>query len=277
MKHTIASLVTAFLIMTALATPSASKGEKDRNDKRSGKTETEVINQVYQVGKNARLSLSNLNGEATVTGWDKNTIEVTATKHAGSQERLDDATVTFDLKNDHLRIEVDYEFEDDTYDYHDGDLVGVEFEIRVPRGIDVGRVELVNGGLEFTDLTGSVDASSVNGNVTAKNLSGETRLSTVNGDVSLSSVRGHDDIELSSVNGSVTLYLPHNVNAKLTANTVHGDIRGNLGNGVTHAGSSVDAVLGTGGARIELGTVNGDIRIRRADSDARDDSDDDSD
>jgi len=44
----------------------------------------------------------------------------------------------------------------------------------------------------------------------------------------------------------------------------------------------MDAVIGTGGRRIELGTVNGDIKIRRAEkNDASDkknrDSDDDSD
>jgi len=135
----------------------------------------------------------------------------------------------------------------------------------------------VNGGLDISGLRGDVNAASVKGDVTGEGLSGETHLSTVNGDVSLSSVKGHDAIELSSVNGSVTLYLPKNANAKLSASTVHGDIRGDLGNGVTHAGSSMDAVLGSGGPRIELGTVNGDIRIRRVGDKSDDDSDDDSD
>jgi DUF4097 and DUF4098 domain-containing protein YvlB len=275
MKHTIMALTTAML-MAALATPSAGKGEKDKNDRRNGNSEKEVINQVYEVGKDARLSLSNLNGAATITGWDKNTIEVTATKRASSRERLDDATVQFDLKDDRLRIEVDYDFEDGEYNGSDG-FVSVEFEIRVPRDIEIDRIELVNGGIDIDGVSGDVDAASVNGDVTGDDLSGVARLATVNGDVSLASVRGNKAIQLSSVNGSVMLYLPRNVNAKLSASTVHGDIHGDLGNGVTHAGSSMDAVLGNGGRRIQLGTVNGDIRIRRASADARDDSDDDSD
>jgi DUF4097 and DUF4098 domain-containing protein YvlB len=273
MKHTVLTLAATIFMLTASATTSVGKSEKDKNDKRSN--QTEVINQVYQVGKNARLSLSNLNGAATVTGWDKNSIEVTATKHASSRERLDDATVQFDMKNDYLRIEVDYE--EDRGNYYGDDMVGVEFEIRVPRDIEIDRIELVNGGIDIDGLSGDVAAASVNGDVTGEDLSGVARLGTVNGDVSLSSVPGDKAIQLSSVNGSVVLYLPRNVNAKLSASTVHGDIHGDLGNGVTHAGSSMDAVLGTGGPRIQLGTVNGDIRIRRAGKDARGDADDDSD
>jgi hypothetical protein len=244
-------------------------------------TETEVDKHTYEVGKNARLTLSNLNGGVTVTGWDKNEFEVTVNKRASSKELLDDAEVMADFDGDHLRIEVEYDFDDDgekdeTINF-DGDDLIVAFEIRAPRGAEIRRLELVNGSVEIRGLTGDVNAASVNGNVDGEELSGETRLSTVNGNVTLSSITTHDDIELSSVNGSVTLYLPKNVNAKLTASTVHGDIRGELGHGVTHAGGSMDAVLGSGGPRIELGTVNGDIRIRRAGSDKRDDSDDDSD
>ncbi|HXV14524.1 MAG TPA: DUF4097 family beta strand repeat-containing protein [Candidatus Krumholzibacteria bacterium] len=274
MKHTIVTLAQLVLISAVLATPVASKGEKKTGH---NAPETEVIKRVYDVGKNARLSLANLNGTATITGWDKNTIEVTATKRANARERLADATVQFDLLDDHLRVEVVYDFgHGDDFNGNDG-LVSVDFEIRVPRHVDIRRVELVNGGIDVSDLTGDVRVSSVNGDVMGEKLSGETRLSTVNGDVSLSSVKGHDSIELSSVNGSVTLYLPPNANAKLSASTVHGDIRGDLGHGVTHAGSSIDAVLGNGGPRIGLGTVNGDIRIRRAGSEQRGDVDDDSD
>jgi len=273
MKHSIMTLLTATLVAAALATPSFGKGDKDSNSKR----EKEVINQVYEVGKNPRLSLSNLNGGATITGWDKNTIEVTATKRGSSRERLDEATVKCEMKNDHLRIEVDYDFDDDDQIHYNDSTVEVEFEIRVPRGIEVDRVELINGGIDISDLNGDVSASSVNGDVTGDRLAGEIHLSTVNGDVSLRTVVGDDSIELSSVNGSVDISLPRNVNAKVSASTVHGDVHGQLAKGVTHAGSSMDAVLGNGGMRIELSTVNGDIRVRRDGSGGRGDDDSDND
>jgi DUF4097 and DUF4098 domain-containing protein YvlB len=252
MKHTIKIMVAALAVSAALATPSAGK-------------EVEEINQMYQVGTDARLSLSNLNGSARITGWDRNTIDVKATKRTkGTRKGLEAATVDFVLNDDHLRIEVKYDFDDDRW-HDDDDLVEVEFEIKMPRGAEINAIEVVNGNLEISNFSGDVEASSVNGDVTATQLSGEVRLSTVNGDVSLESVIDHDTIRLNSVNGSVSVLLPRNVNAKLSASTIHGDVRGDLGHGVTHAGSSMDAVLGNGGPRITLSTVNGDIKIRRAD------------
>lgn len=263
MKHAITVIATVAAMTVAWAAPSSA-------------TEREVVDQTYPVGKDARLSLSNLIGDVAVSGWDKNTIEVKATKTtSGSRERLDDVTINFDMKNDHLRIDVDYH---DGKQRHD-DGVEVEFEIHVPRATDIKDIKVVNGHILIADITGDVAASSVNGEVVGDRLGAEVHLSTVNGNVSLKSVMGHESIELSSVNGSVDISLPRKVNAKLSASTIHGDVHGELAHGVTHAGNSMDAVLGTGGMRIELSTVNGDIRIRRDGSGAHadDDSEDDSD
>lgn len=277
MKRSIMVIAMTAAMLAALAAPSAAKGDKNKNDR--GK-ETEVISQSYQVGKHARLSVSNLNGDATITGWSGNTIEVTATKRARSRDMLEQADVHVDMNDDHVRIDVDYDLDGDgNVTFHDGDPISVEIEVKVPRGTEIDEVKLVNGNVEITNVDGDVTVSSVNGEVVGEQLGGEVYLSTVNGDVSLTRIVVGESIKLSSVNGSVTLSLPKKVNAKLSASTIHGDIRGDLGNGVTHAGNSMDAVLGSGGVRIELGTVNGDIRIRRADSkDARgdDDSKDDS-
>lgn len=251
MAHTIRVILATVLLSAILVSTSA------------GKTEREESTQSYKVGKHPRLSLSNLNGATQITGWNGNTIEVKVTKFtSGSRDRLDDVTVNVDLNDDHLRIDVEYE---DTDDWHN-DGVSVDFEIRVPRSTSIENVKLVNGDLEVRDLTGDIEASSVNGEVFGVDLSGEVNLSTVNGDVSLISM-GDEPIRLKSVNGAVTLVLPKNVNAKRSASTVHGDISGKLGHGITHAGSSMDAVLGSGGRRIELGTVNGDIEIRHTGAD----------
>lgn len=267
MKRTIMTTLGAVLVSMAFSTTTS-----------IAKSEREVITESYDVGKNPGLSLSNLNGAVRITGWDRNTIEVEATKTtSGPRERLDGATVKADLKDDHLRIAVEYEDDDGWQD----DGVEVEFEIRVPRGTRIESVELVNGNLDVTNVNGDVEASSVNGDVTGTHLTGAVELSTVNGDVSLSSFVGDDSIELKSVNGTVSIVLPRGLNAKISASTMHGEVHGDLGHGITHAGSSMDAVLGSGGVRIQLGTVNGDIRIRHVDGDGADthdtsDSDDDS-
>jgi hypothetical protein len=246
MKLTLQSIVAVLTVSLALATAANAKGAR------------EEINQSYEVGKRPSLSLSNLNGPARIEGWDGASIEVVAVKTTGgSRDRLDDVRIKFDMSDDHLRIDVEYE---DSEDFHD-DGVSVEFRIRVPRATEIERVKLVNGSLDIAGIEGNIEGSSVNGDVTGAGLPGAVQLSTVNGDVSLKGA-GKESIRLKSVNGSVQLVLPRKANAKLSASTVHGDIRGRIASTSSYAGNSMDAVLGSGGPRIELGTVNGDIEIR---------------
>jgi DUF4097 and DUF4098 domain-containing protein YvlB len=103
--------------------------------------------------------------------------------------------------------------------------------------------------------------------VDASKLSGDVDLSTVNGNVTLEVNGDSKSIRLHSVNGVLSIVLPDEVNARVSASTVHGDIRGggDLLVKETHfSGSSLDGIIGNGGGgRIALETVNGDIRIRR--------------
>ena len=79
MNRTIVTILLAAALVAAPSAPFAG--------------ESEVTNEAFEVGKNARLSLSNLNGPATITGGSGNKIEITATKRtSGSLERLDGAT-----------------------------------------------------------------------------------------------------------------------------------------------------------------------------------------
>ncbi len=260
MKHALGIWVAVAFLSTSWVVAAESKEER------------EVVTQTFDVGKNPTLTLANLNGGARIEGWDKKSIEVIATKTTnGSRERLEDARVDFDMKNDHLRIDVEY----DSNDHWNNDGVSVTFEIHVPYGTEVENAKLVNGDLEIRELSGDVEASSVNGEVTGAKLSGDVHLSTVNGDVFLASA-GKEPIRLKSVNGNVVLVLPRDANAKLSISTVHGDIRGDMGNGVKYAGSSMDTVLGSGGRRIEIGTVNGDVKVRRGEGSGERGSDDDS-
>lgn len=223
---------------------------------------TETINEVYDTGAHPRLSLSNINGDLTIDGWDQNRIEVKAVKSASSQDRLDDMEVRFHMDDDHLTIEVKY---DDDGDWHDGHA-SVDFTIHVPRGTEVGEVATVNGDVDIVNIGGDVDVSSVNGTVSAERLGGHVDLSTVNGRVSLVADHDVDSIKMHSVNGGVYLVLPKKIDARINAGTVHGHIRAPDGLEVeeTHfTGSSMRGTMGKGGMKVDLNTVNGSIEIRR--------------
>jgi DUF4097 and DUF4098 domain-containing protein YvlB len=244
--------VAAIVLTTALAAPGVLAGKSDKFKEES--------HQTFDAGKKGTLTLSNINGDVTVTGYDGTTIEVDAVKHASSQERLDEIEIESSMKNGHVVIKVD--IEDHRGWDHNSDA-SVNFTIRVPRGTRLDEVELVNGDLDLDGIEGEVDASSVNGDVTATGLSGAVELSAVNGDVELAVTGKVDAIRLHSVNGAVELTVPSDASAKVSASTVHGSIRGTgsikAEKGIV--GSSLTSVLGKGEGRISLDTVNGDIRI----------------
>jgi len=225
--------------------------------------ERETVNQVYDTGASPRLSLKNINGDLTVDGWDKNTIEVTAVKTAASKDDLDDIEIRFRKDGDNVRIVAEFVHGDHTYDR---ESPSVDFTIHVPRGTEVDRVELVNGDVELTNIAGDVEASSVNGRVAGEKLGGDVNLSAVNGDVSLVATGGPTSIRMNSVNGEVTLVLPKKFDARIEAGTLHGDITTIDGldvDATSFTGSSMKGIIGKGTMKVDLNTVNGSIAIRR--------------
>jgi hypothetical protein len=144
--------------------------------------------------------------------------------------------------------------------------VVVDFRIVVPAGVRF-EARTVNGGIEATDLSGPVQATTVNGNcVIATRGSGEA--STVNGSVRARIGRlGADDrLEFTTVNGSIQVTLPDRPDARFEGSTVNGSIRTEFPLSVTGRWGprQLSGSLGTGAGRVKMSTVNGSIQVGRA-------------
>jgi putative adhesin len=148
---------------------------------------------------------------------------------------------------------------------HDND-VRVDFTVHVPEGVRfVGKT--VNGAVEAANLASDVSANTVNGNIRIST-SGYAEAETVNGSIvaSLGRANWSDALDFHTVNGGITLDLPANLSTEVRAQTVNGDIvtdfplmvTGRLGPRRLHG------TIGNGGRRLELATVNGTIRLRKA-------------
>lgn len=147
---------------------------------------------------------------------------------------------------------------------HNNDVV-VDFEVLVPAGVGfTGRT--VNGGIEAESLEGPIEAHTVNGRVEVST-SKHAEASTVNGSITARMGNaGSGPLEFRTVNGSITLDLPGKVDAELRAATVNGTIETDFP--VTVQGTigrhRIEGTLGKGGPRLQLETVNGSIRLRKA-------------
>jgi hypothetical protein len=143
--------------------------------------------------------------------------------------------------------------------------VTVTFAVRVPRGVRfVGRT--VNGDVEARQMAGPVSLKTVNGSATFSTSSyGDA--STVNGSVraSIGSADWTDALDFHSVNGTVTVDLPADVNTDVRASTVNGDISTDFPLTVTGrlGPRRITGTIGAGGRALEIDTVNGSVKLQK--------------
>lgn len=141
--------------------------------------------------------------------------------------------------------------------------IEVNFVVRVPTGVSfVGRT--VNGDISADGLTAEAFAKTVNGDVQLTT-TGLGRAVTVNGDIDASVGDVLGGLSFETVNGDLTIALPAGINAEVQGQTVGGDIESDFP--LTIRGQfgprQISGVLGSGGPRISLQNVNGEIRIVR--------------
>lgn len=148
---------------------------------------------------------------------------------------------------------------------HNNDVT-VDFTVRVPAGV-VFSGHTVNGDVSATGLTADAAVTTVNGSADLET-TGTGHASTVNGSVHVTMGKSDwtGDLECSTVNGGITVTLPAGLNADLSAQTVNGDITSDFP--VTIQGRfgprRMHGVVGSGGRRLILKTVNGSIELRKS-------------
>ncbi len=224
-----------------------------------------VWSQTYPLDSGGSVSLSNINGGVTIIGSERRDVEVTATITSRSEEGLNRVDVEVSANSNHIKIETDYSKQRGRWNQ---DGATVEYVLKVPTGARLEEIDLVNGSLEISNISGNIETSLVNGNLNAEGLAGSIELETVNGsvDVSFNRVSSSQRIEIESVNGPIDIYLPSDVDAEIEASTVHGRIRNDFGLKVEkgeYVGNDMSGTLGSGGARISLENVNGSIEVHR--------------
>jgi DUF4097 and DUF4098 domain-containing protein YvlB len=233
--------------------------------------ETERFEQTYPFNSNGKISISNINGSVTIEAWDKNEIKLEWVKTADSKERLADVQVKIDARQDVFNIETDYgswkNNNNGNWNRNSGKL-NVNYRLMVPKAAILNEIETVNGSVDVSNMTNVTKVSAVNGQVRAKNLRGSAELSTVNGttEADFESLQSGSKISLSTVNGSVNLIIPSDVNATLKADTVNGRIENDFGLPIRkgkYVGRDMYGKIGTGDVRINLNSVNGGLSVKR--------------
>jgi hypothetical protein len=232
-------------------------------------SETEEFHQIYPLPANGRVELQNINGPVHITAWDRNQVKVDAIKRAWNKQRLQEASIEINARQDSVSIHTEYPDRDNTFwsDHHHDQPASVEYTLTVPRNARLDEISLVNGNVDVEGVNGEVKVSCVNGRLTARKLGGRAELSTVNGKLEANVDRLESPLEVSSVNAAVLVTLPSDAKADLEATTVSGSISDDFGIPVSShhfVGHDLRGELGGGGPRVRVSNVNGRIEIRHA-------------
>jgi len=210
------------------------------------------------------LSLENINGNVTIEGWKKNEVSIVAVK-SGKTKDIDRITVSVEVDKyegkDWIHVSTQY----DIFSLNSG---RVDYTIKVPSGAILEDIELVNGNVKVTGVTGYLSLGTVNGSITATGMTGNAWVETINGnlDLSFDKMSSGQSVDLESVNGVVVLRIPANANAQVDAETLNGNVSSDFGLTVEKGewvGRSMEGLVGSGGARISIETVNGNIEIKK--------------
>ena len=141
----------------------------------------------------------------------------------------------------------------------------VSFTVRVPAGVRfVGTT--MNGIVSVEDLQSDVEATTMNGAINVST-TGWARATTMNGAVvaRMGQSNWTGELEIKSMNGSVTVVLPANASTEINATTMNGRIESDWS--LETSGwlrNKARGTIGSGGRKLELSTMNGAIRIRRS-------------
>jgi len=227
----------------------------------------EEIEKSFTVTGESDFSLSNLNGTVEIYSWQENTIKVLASISAETQESRDDVTINMAQHGQKVSVQTDYKGKGYRQNKQSAK---VDYQIWLPAETNLSDIELVNGSLTIKNVDGKVEAEVVNGSINATGLSGNSEISAVNGSVNVDYKAQADDvesIEIETVNGRIELYLPQSINAKVSADTMHGSIKTAFGLAATKStfsGYNLRGEIGSGGTNIDLDSVNGSIKLLKS-------------
>lgn len=239
---------------------------------------TDTWTRTYTVPAGGRVEVVNVNGRISAEPATGDQVELIGERvvRASSDEAAKEMLANLEMKEEVGASTVRVEARTGTSRHRPfGSFFGmrnvqIQWTVKVPKGVEVA-LKTTNGGVQLADLSNTIRAETTNGGVTGKRLaSTNVEASTVNGGVQIELAKGlpaDGRVELDAVNGGVTLKLPETSRATINARVTNGGITvSDLD--VERQGEAtkrrLDATLNGGGARVNLSTTNGGVRVSRA-------------
>ncbi len=233
----------------------------------------ETIDRRVPASSDGVVSIENVAGSVSVTGWDRDEVEVTGTLGRGTRE------LKFENSGNETTIRV-------VLPEHANNVDRSDLRIRVPRGSRL-EIEVVSADVTLSDLSGALDVSSVSGDVEVTGDVRNAEISTVSATISFrtdgllengefNTVSGKIDVtadldargrfKFETVSGPIDLRVPRNVSASFDVSSFSGSIKNDFGPEPVKRDKYLPSKdlkfsTGGGGARVSVQTLSGPVRL----------------
>ena len=213
------------------------------------------------------FSLANVNGSITVEGWAREEVQISAveTSPAGASE-MPGVKIEILARPGAVAVRT-------IYPEGEGVDVSVEYHVRVPRRVLLAGVATVNGSVRVRAVEGAGELRTVNGNVEMYDGAGRFDAHSTNGNIymELRSLGAGQPgnaapATLETVNGTIVLSLPAQIDSDMDIRTWNGDFSSELPleRRASASGREIHCRLGTGGSPLRIRTMNGAVRLLMA-------------
>jgi hypothetical protein len=240
------------------------------------------------------LNVDNVNGFIHVTGDAGNTVRLDGEKIVRARDAEEMARakreVTLDIneKDGIAQFYVNGPFRDHdhasgNHGFHENDSrhyeVTYNLTLRVPRTVRL-TLKTVNGEVNCADTAGNFEVNGINGSITMKDIAGSGSVRTINGPTAVSFRENPKaDSEFHSLNGKVEVTFQPNLSADMRVKTFNGAAYTDFDSTALASAASAEQNgskwiyrknqfarlrVGKGGPELTFETLNGEIRIRKA-------------
>lgn len=214
------------------------------------------------------IHIDNINGRINVTnssdtnGVIKIEAEIIAdVKHDEQDKPIDNVKIKIDSAGNDIKIETEINNTSSGMFRKNNNAV-VNYDIKIPANMKV-YTETVNGSITIARINNDIKVETVNGKINVLNCPGKIDIEGVNGSVICNVDSVTAGINISVTNGDIKVGGLKNVNADVSASTIHGivTIKELEFSELNNERKSVSGILGKGGSQIKIDAVNGRITL----------------
>jgi DUF4097 and DUF4098 domain-containing protein YvlB len=205
----------------------------------------------------SRISIRNVSGNISVSGYDGAFIIVSACKEGRDRDRVE---IVDSSGEGDINIYV-------LYPRHGNVDASVSFEVMVPRSgsYDFEDLASVSGDICVREVAGQVHGQSVSGMVQIQDVPGSVNASSISGDVhvQIAQPAGRANMKFASISGDVVVRAPADLSAFVEMSTISGSLWTDFPIRTfgkwPFIGRSAKGRLGNGEANIKISSISGRI------------------